>query len=82
MAGFQCIAARNAVYGRHVRRLFLEPRGVRSLENDMIALCSSCFEAVKDRRLPSVTIANGLFLGDVPNTLKDLTPVEESMRIV
>lgn len=39
--------------------------------------CTTCLEAVKARRLPKRSLANGLWVGDIPNVLRDLTFVEK-----
>ena len=64
-----------------LKDVLLDPKGV--IENDgvpeSIILCDSCCVSLNAGRLPALAIANRLFIGEVPDELKDLTTVEESM---
>ncbi|KAI0652912.1 hypothetical protein C8Q70DRAFT_928946, partial [Cubamyces menziesii] len=42
-------------------------------------ICSACLEPIRKRRLPKYTLANGLWLGDVPECLQDLTFMERML---
>ena len=42
-------------------------------------LCQKCHSSLRRNKLPSLALANKTWLGPVPQELKDLTPVEESM---
>ena len=64
-----------------LKDVLVDPKGV--IENDgmpeSIILCDSCCVSLNAGRLPALAIANRLFIGEVPDELKDLTTVEESM---
>ncbi len=51
----------------------------RGIENDNIHFCMDCHNHIRKKKVPPLSLANHLLLGDVPPELKDLTPVEESM---
>ena len=59
----------------------LNPLGVHTnhLNELILTLCKTCFTALKKNMTPSISLANRTFLGCIPNELKELTPVEESM---
>jgi len=61
--------------------VLLDERGFsrHSDGNIDLSLCQSCFSSVNNKRLPSTAIANHLYLGPVPDELKDLTVIEEAM---
>ena len=61
--------------------ILLEPKGVIETNNgpDALVLCKTCCYGLSAGRVPSIAVANRLFLGEVPEELKDLTAVEESM---
>ncbi|KAF8227481.1 hypothetical protein L208DRAFT_1174218, partial [Tricholoma matsutake] len=42
-------------------------------------LCLSCWNSVKNHKLPALALANHMALGVVPSELQDLTFIEESM---
>jgi hypothetical protein len=44
-----------------------------------LTLCKTCSSALHNGRTPPLALANRTFLIPVPNELKDLTPLEESM---
>ncbi|KAG6835881.1 hypothetical protein H0H93_013721 [Arthromyces matolae] len=64
-----------------LRNLLLDPEGVETKENGSIHLqvCSECLRSLKKNKLPKFALANRLFLGEIPDVLKDLTQIEESM---
>jgi hypothetical protein len=45
----------------------------------MLQLCLPCSQSLKKNKMPLFALANQMFLGAVPDVLKDLTPIEESM---
>ena len=51
----------------------------RGMKDGTLALCKDCYCYLKKGKTPPLSLANHLLLGDVPQELKDLTPVEESM---
>jgi hypothetical protein len=61
--------------------LLLEPAGVFVNEQGELTLsmCRECSKSIENGVLPLISLANRLFLGQIPPELKDLTPVEESM---
>ena len=64
-----------------LKDILLDPDGVVKNEGIPHALrvCKSCCNSLVSGRTPSLAIANRLFIGAVPEELKDLTAVEESM---
>jgi hypothetical protein len=44
-----------------------------------LTLCSDCLHSLQRSRVPKFALVNHLFLGEVPEELCDLSPVEESM---
>jgi hypothetical protein len=62
--------------------LLLDPDGV-SFASDgsppLLSLCSVCHSSLKNNKLPPLSLASKLFLGPVPDELKDLTVIEEAM---
>ena len=60
---------------------FIDPQGVSSEENGdfLLSLCKTCHSALNRNKLPSLSLANGTYLGPVPPELQDLTPIEEAM---
>jgi len=48
-------------------------------EPESFVLCELCSASLSAGRMPALAITNRLFLGDVPDELKDLMTVEESM---
>lgn len=61
--------------------LVLHPDGVHDPVDGApsIRICRKCRRPLSKDKMPSNALANGLDLGDVPECLKDLTVVEESM---
>ncbi len=61
--------------------LYLDPLGIVDEENgkSLLRMCRTCLSRLDDEKLPPKSIANGLEIGDVPDCLKDLSVVEESM---
>ncbi|KAJ7330809.1 hypothetical protein DFH08DRAFT_814896 [Mycena albidolilacea] len=62
--------------------LLLAPDGV-SFASDgsppLLSLCSVCHSSLKNSKVPPLSLASKLFLGPVPDELKDLTVIEEGM---
>ncbi|KAK0493774.1 hypothetical protein EDD18DRAFT_1078090 [Armillaria luteobubalina] len=44
-----------------------------------INMCKDCFRVLSKGSIPWLGLCNGLFLGDIPPELQDLTIIEESM---
>ncbi len=61
--------------------LQLDPRGVEVRDDGAVnvSVCLTCHKDVKKGKIPKFSLANGLFLGNVPKELQDLTIIEESM---
>lgn len=61
--------------------LVVEPRGVRYLPGGRLELdlCRTCHSSIRRGVLPVMSLANDMVLGEVPQELSDLTPVEESL---
>jgi hypothetical protein len=61
--------------------VLLDPAGVTVDEkgNLQLLLCSQCHSALKQDKIPPLSLANGTFLGPIPDELKDLTVIEEAM---
>jgi hypothetical protein len=57
----------------------LDPAGVHATASGkiLLVLCKPCSSALRHGRMPSLALANRIFLGPVPDELKDLTPLEE-----
>ncbi|KLO04989.1 hypothetical protein SCHPADRAFT_808959, partial [Schizopora paradoxa] len=47
------------------------------INRDCKIVCMECAESVQKRRVPKKSLANGLWLGDVPEVLKGLTFAEK-----
>ncbi|TFY51291.1 hypothetical protein EVG20_g11068, partial [Dentipellis fragilis] len=64
-----------------LKDIFLDPAGVdvSDATDPTLKLCPSCYFPLTHKKLPSLALANKLFLGPVPHELKDLTAIEESM---
>lgn len=45
----------------------------------MVNPCCTCFSYLKNHKTPLTALANHIYLGDIPDGLKDLTVVEEAM---
>lgn len=48
-----------------------------ALHETEIELCSSCLSAIKKGVIPRLALANGIYVGEVPDVLKDLRFVEK-----
>ena len=44
-----------------------------------LIVCKQCLSSLRHGQMPALSIANRLFVDDVPEELKDLTVIEESM---
>jgi hypothetical protein len=63
-----------------LRNKILEEDGVSEEGGNItLELCNYCSRGLRERRLPKHALANRLYSGPVPNELKDLTMIEESM---
>ena len=65
-----------------LKDLLLDPDGVLIPPNGgspILSLCSVCHSSLKNNKLPPLCLANKLFLGPVPEELKNLTVIEEAM---
>ncbi|KAJ7498267.1 hypothetical protein B0H11DRAFT_1714959 [Mycena galericulata] len=64
-----------------LKDLLLDPEGVSfpSGSPPVLSLCSVCHSSLKNNKLPPLSLANKLFLGPVPDELKNLTVIEEAM---
>lgn len=49
------------------------------LEPTCKIICLECEESVRKKKLPKKALANGLWIGDVPDVLKDLTFAEKTL---
>lgn len=63
-----------------LKDILLEPRGV-AIEGGVITLdmCNLCLRSLHKHLLPKHALANKLYFGTIPDELKDLTMVKESM---
>jgi hypothetical protein len=61
--------------------VLVDPSGVsvNSEGTFELSLCTTCARCLGRNKVPPLSMANLGFLGQVPNELRDLTPVEESM---
>lgn len=63
-----------------LENLVLDPAGVVDVAGKLsLRLCSICYQDVRKKKLPRLSLANELYIGMVPEELKDLTAIEESM---
>ncbi|SJL16801.1 uncharacterized protein ARMOST_20330 [Armillaria ostoyae] len=64
-----------------LRGLMIDMHGVESINNGscMLSVCLQCLKDIKQDVVPKFSLANGLYLGDIPTELSDLTIIEESM---
>ncbi|KAJ7307886.1 hypothetical protein DFH08DRAFT_823969 [Mycena albidolilacea] len=54
--------------------LLLDPDGVSfASDGSLLSLCSVCHSSLKNNKLPPLSLASKLYLGPVPDELKDLT---------
>ncbi len=62
-------------------RVQIDPRGVElnSMGDAVLSMCKDCLRDVKKGVVPRLSLANGLFLGNIPDELRELTIIEESM---
>lgn len=60
---------------------WLDSTGIveHSVDSFRLQLCQPCMADLKHGSIPRLSLANDTYLGDVPNVLRDLTPIEESM---
>jgi hypothetical protein len=40
-------------------------------------ICSICIESLEKKKMPTLALANGLWIGEIPNELQDLTYAEQ-----
>ena len=66
-----------------LQNLLLDPAGVHAnvQKGLVLSMCCECLVSIKKGVLPPLSLANRLFIGQIPVELKDLTPVEESMIV-
>ena len=62
---------------------FTEQEPIRGISTPLLALncdsiCVSCFNCLTKDTIPSMSLANGLWLGEVPTELKELTVLERT----
>ncbi|KAJ3897115.1 hypothetical protein F5879DRAFT_788651, partial [Lentinula edodes] len=59
----------------------LDCKGVQTDEqnNVTLCLCPVCYSALRNKRTPALSLANHMYLGNVPDVLQNLTVVEEAM---
>jgi hypothetical protein len=64
-----------------LQNLLLDPAGVDFGDDGepALSLCQECCFSLEKGVVPPLSLANRMFLGEVPDELKDLTAVEESM---
>ena len=64
-----------------LQNLLLDPAGVHAnvQKGLVLSMCCECLVSIKKGVLPPLSLANRLFIGQIPVKLKDLTPVEEFM---
>jgi hypothetical protein len=58
--------------------LLLEPKGVVEDQNSL-TICAECESHLKSNKVPPLSLANGMWVGKVPQELKDLTLPERLM---
>ena len=77
----QCAALLLKALCEELREVLLVHEGVITARGRVLALllCGQCWGCLKKERMPDLSLANHLFLGDVPTKLRDLTMVEEAM---
>ncbi len=61
--------------------LMIDTHGVEISDTGycMLSVCSHCLKDIKHGVVPKFSLANGMFLSDIPAELSDLTIIEESM---
>ena len=59
----------------------IDPEGIKQDEEGhmQLQLCKTCYNSLRKRKTPPLSLANGTYLGPIPSELSDLTPVEEAM---
>ena len=64
-----------------LQHLLLDPAGITFDNHNRISLslCHDCANCLCRGNVPTLALANQIFLDHIPEQLKDLTPVEESM---
>jgi hypothetical protein len=64
-----------------LKDLLLDPDGVVFPSDSalVLSLYSICHSSQKNNKLPPLSLANKLFLGPVPDELKNLTVIEKAM---
>ena len=64
-----------------LKDLIVCPKGVlmNSCSHYSFIFCSECWISLRSQRLPSLALANDLYLGEIPYELQNLTYVEELM---
>ena len=77
----ECDAPELPYMDGRLQHLLLDPTGIAFDNHDRISLslCHDCANSLRRGNVPALALANRTFLGHVPEQLKDLTPVEESM---
>jgi hypothetical protein len=50
-----------------------------STHEKAIYICKTCFNSIKQNKLPKFSLANALWIGNVKHILSDLTMVEETL---
>ena len=55
---------------------------VRELRQPILApgcskFCTICVESLEEKKIPTLALANGLWVGEIPNELQDLTYAEQ-----
>ncbi|KAJ3559970.1 hypothetical protein NM688_g18 [Phlebia brevispora] len=58
--------------------VLLDPEGVSS-DRKKVQMCKTCWSALSRKHLPPLALANRMYLGPIPDELKDLTDIEEAM---
>jgi hypothetical protein len=64
-----------------LKYLLVDPDGISLPSNGppTLSLCYVYYSLLKNNKLPPLSLANKLFLGRVPDKLKNLTMIEEAM---
>src|SRR3984957_4650754 len=66
----------------HPSDILVDLHGVQSDPDTGLTLysfCNHCYSSIKNNKLPALSLANRLYLGDIPDELADLTVVEQSV---
>jgi hypothetical protein len=77
----ECIPPSLPYISGPLKDLLVDPRGVMltTVGDYILSLYPVCVSALTKNKVPPMALANHTFLGNMPDKLKDLTPVEESM---